>query len=85
MKYLSDWESAVSSRKELSATDRAKMLLSRETREGLKMTGKCTVCSYCSSETCMYLSQGEGGIRRKHGDGYKEGKEGDPPSIDVQY
>ena len=39
LKYLSDWEEYVESHTELSA-DAKKMMLSRETLEGLKITGE---------------------------------------------
>ncbi|SMN01762.1 hypothetical protein SPONN_21 [uncultured Candidatus Thioglobus sp.] len=39
--YLQDWEKSVEQREgKFSRTDKNKMLLSRETREGLYMTGK---------------------------------------------
>ena len=40
--YLSEWEESVSSREAASDTEKTRMLLSRETVEGLYITGKCT-------------------------------------------
>lgn len=37
--YLENWEAGVRERKGFSAAQKSLMLLSRETREGLKMTG----------------------------------------------
>ena len=39
LSYFSDWEAGVQSRPGFSAAQKALMLLSRETREGLRMTG----------------------------------------------
>ena len=40
LKYLQDWEDSVNKRKGFTAAQRAQMLLSSQTREGLRMTGK---------------------------------------------
>ena len=37
--YLSDWEKSVNSRTGYTLAERNKMLLSQQTREGLKITG----------------------------------------------
>ena len=39
LKYLQDWEDSVNNRKGFKAAQRAQMLLSSQTREGLRMTG----------------------------------------------
>ena len=38
--YLDEWETSVNSRKDLSATEKPKLYLSRETLEGLRFTGE---------------------------------------------
>ena len=40
MQYLEEWEKCVHKKKELSSKERSKMLLSAETRLGIKVTGK---------------------------------------------
>lgn len=40
MGYLDGWETSVASRENLSAKEKAKMCLSRETLEGIRITGK---------------------------------------------
>ena len=41
--YLHAWEASVSSRTDVSLAERDKMCLSRETLEGLRLTGVCTL------------------------------------------
>ena len=43
--YLAEWKKYVESDKSLSPADKAKMMLSRETLEGLTMTGKQDIVS----------------------------------------
>ena len=38
--YLDEWESGTKDRVDLSASDKRKLLLSSETMEGLRVTGK---------------------------------------------
>ena len=40
LEYLSEWESAVDDRDGLSPSEKNRLLLSRETIEGLRITGK---------------------------------------------
>ena len=65
MKYLDDWKMYTETHEDLTAIVRNKMMLSRETLEGIHMTGKsfmygmytvCTmyVCSYIWC-VCMYI------------------------------
>ena len=39
LEYLKEWETEVDGRKDLKKSERNKMILSRETLDGLKMTG----------------------------------------------
>ncbi len=50
------WEASIASREEISASDKARMCISRETLEGLKFTGNCEInilnqYHACSSHT----------------------------------
>lgn len=40
MEYLDEWETSVGNRKKFTKAERKKMLLSEETLEGLRVTGK---------------------------------------------
>ena len=40
--YLKEWKTAVENENELNADEKRRMLLSRETMEGLEITGTCT-------------------------------------------
>ena len=40
LRYLNDWEVYVNNQLDLSAGDKSKMMLSRETLEGLRITGE---------------------------------------------
>ena len=54
LQWLNDWEENVKSRKEFTPAQQNMMMLSRETREGLKMAG---VAMYmCKIVTCLYHS-----------------------------
>lgn len=39
LSYLDEWERSVETRKELSASEKSKLTISRETLEGLRITG----------------------------------------------
>lgn len=45
LEYLKEWEDSVSSRTDIEHQDKQKLMLSRETLEGLRITGKCYFCS----------------------------------------
>ena len=50
LKYLLDWEDSVSRRTDIEQQDKNKLMLSRETLEGVRITGKPALCTY----TCRY-------------------------------
>ena len=66
LKYLDDWKKDADTHKNLTTTERSKMMLSRETLEGIYITGKCLifVCAlffftmlfflFCSQFICGY-------------------------------
>ena len=66
LKYLDDWKKDADTDKNLTTTERSKMMLSRETLEGIHITGKCLilVCAlfffyyvfflFCSQFICGY-------------------------------
>ena len=58
LKYLTDWEEYVHHLPEYTAKQKDKMLLSKQTREGLKMTGKaaCFINS-CRLIKCMHMQE----------------------------
>ena len=43
LKYLDDWKKDANTHKNLTTTERSKMMLSRETLEGIHITGKCLI------------------------------------------
>ena len=43
LKYLDDWKKDADTHKNLTTTERSKMMLSRETLEGIHITGKCLI------------------------------------------
>ena len=43
--YLSNWQAYVDRHTDLSADAKRKMMLSRETLEGLRITGKLSICT----------------------------------------
>ena len=42
LKYLKDWEDSVSSRTDIEQQDKQKLMLSRETLEGIRITANVT-------------------------------------------
>lgn len=52
LSYLAEWEESVATRSDMSLAERKKMCLSRETLEGLRLTGVFSMmCSTCTSVT----------------------------------
>ena len=49
--YLDKWEASVSAKDRVSKAEKASMTLSKETVEGLRLTGIIHVCNY----TCMFI------------------------------
>lgn len=56
--YLHEWESQVGMQRDLSKSEKSKLLLSKETRDGLKITGKIcnqhTVSIIIIVSSCFY-------------------------------
>ena len=46
LKYLLDWEDSVSRRTDIEQQDKNKLMLSRETLEGVRITGKPALCTF---------------------------------------
>ena len=59
--YLDRWEKTVSTREGFSRTEKDKMLLSQETRKGLRITGMNTynVIPIVDNMKCMYTCNSE--------------------------
>ena len=55
--YLCEWENSVKSRKTYTPAQRNKMLLSRQTREGLKITGMSCIGVHCMQDNQRNLSR----------------------------
>ncbi len=48
------WEASIASREEISASDKARMCISRETLEGLKFTGNCEINILNQYHACYF-------------------------------
>ena len=55
--YLDEWEDSVEQRKGFTASQKAMMLLSRETIEGLRTTGRISFLEYTLSAMNNYFKQ----------------------------